>query len=212
MSNTPTPTPTPTTTPTPGGSLNPSDFLATHPIPGAGGTNTSEISDQKIREILSGLDDIKRNQIQAILQQKGWYGSAKRGNGFANSDLNAFKSLYQVAIAKGTDWQTALGEVAKGPDFFLGGGSNVGRVPSPLDLKEVLQQTALTVMGRKLDDKAVSNLVSSYQSASNGTASTTAPAADTFFKSRIEQKYGAESDATKYLSAISNVSKVLGSL
>ena len=41
---------------------------------------------------------------------------------------------------------------------------------------------------------------------------TNAPAADTFFKSRIEQKYGAESDATKYLSAISNVSKVLGNL
>jgi hypothetical protein len=208
MSNTPNPIPA---TPTSGGSLNPSDFLANNPLPIAGVSSTSEISDQKVREILGGLDDIKRNQIQGILKLKGWYGSAKRGNGFGNSDIGAFKDLYQTALAKSTDWQTLLGEVAKGPDLVLGS-SSVNKVPSALDLQEVLQQTALTVMGRKLDDKTVSNLVSSYQSASNGTASTTAPAADTFFKSRIEQKYGAESDATKYLSAISNVSKVLGSL
>ena len=177
----------------------------------AGGGGGSEISDQKVREILGQLDDIRRSEIQGVLKSKGWYGSSKRGNGFGNSDLRAFKDLYQTAVAKSTDWQTLLGEVRKAPDLVMGS-SSVNKVPSALDLKEILQQTALTVMGRKLDDKAVSNLVSSYQSASNGTASTTAPAADTFFKSRIEQKYGAESDATKYLSAISNVSKVLGSL
>ena len=126
-------------------------------------------------------------------------------------DINAFQNFYETAKAKGLDWQTALTQVAKGPDFVMGS-SGINKVPSAIDLKEVLQRTALTVMGRTLDDNAVQNLVGSYQSVANGTASTQAPAADTFFKSRIEQKYGAESDATKYLSAISNVSKVLGNL
>jgi hypothetical protein len=207
-----TSTPNPTPTPAPGDSLNPANYSATNPLPAGAMGGGSGISSQQARTILAGLDDIKRNQYQDLLQRKGWYGSASRGNGFGDSDVNAFQNLANTALAKGTDWQTFLGEISKAPDFFLGGSSNVGRVPSALDLKEVLQQTALTVMGRKLDDKAVSNLVSSYQAASNGTASTEAPAADTFFKSRIEEKYGAESDATKYLSAISNVSKVLGSL
>jgi len=212
MSN--TPNPTPTTTPTPGGSLNPSDYSAANPLPTtvAGVSNANGVNELAVRKILAGLDDIQRAQYQDLLKRKGWYGSAKIGNGFGNSDITAFGNLIDTATAKGTDWQTLLTQVAKAPDFSLGGGSNVGKVPSALDLKEVLQQTALTVMGRKLDDKAVTNFVSSYQSASNGTATTNAPAADTFFKTRIEQKYGAESDATKYLSAISNVSKVLGSL
>lgn len=177
----------------------------------ASGSASQEISYQKVREILAGLDDINRNTYQEILKRKGWYGSSKRGNGFGDSDINAFQNFYQVAVAKGLPWETAIKEVQKGPDLFLGSGT-VNKVPSAIDLKEVLQRTALTVMGKTLDDSAAEKFISSYQAVSNGTDTTLAPAADTFFKSRIEQKYGAESEATKYLSAISNVSKVLGNL
>ena len=205
MSNTPNPTPT----------AGPASADLGAALAGAkalvGGSSSTEISSQKVREILAGLDDTKLKQVQETLKRKGWYGSSDRGNGFSPTDLNVFQNFYQVAVAKGLDWESALTQVSKGPDLVLGS-SGVNKVPSPIDLTEVLQRTALTVMGRKLDDNAVQNLVSSYQSVANGTATTTAPSADTFFKSRIEQKYGAESDATKYLSAISNVSKVLGSL
>jgi hypothetical protein len=194
--------------PAPAVSVDPKDWAAGIPM---GGASSSEISNSQIRTILTGLDDIRLKQVQGILKAKGWYGSSERGNGFMPQDINAFQNFYETAKAKGLDWQTALTQVAKGPDFVMGS-SGINKVPSAIDLKEVLQRTALTVMGRTLDDNAVQNLVGSYQSVANGTASTQAPAADTFFKSRIEQKYGAESDATKYLSAISNVSKVLGNL
>lgn len=202
MSNTPNPNPTPAV------SVDPKAWAAGIPT---GGVSSAEISNTQIRTILTGLDDVRLKQVQEILKRKGWYGSSERGNGFMPQDLNAFQNFYETAKAKGLDWETALTQVQKGPDFVLGS-SGVNKVPSAIDLKEVLQRTALTVMGKTLDEKAVQNLVSSYQSVSNGTATTNAPAADTFFKSRIEQKYGAESDATKYLSAISNVSKVLGNL
>jgi hypothetical protein len=194
--------------PAPAVSVDPKDWAAGIPM---GGASTAEISNSQIRTILTGLDDIRLKQVQGILKAKGWYGSSERGNGFMPQDINAFQNFYETAKAKGLDWETALTQVAKGPDFVVGS-SGINKVPSAIDLKEVLQRTALTVMGRTLDDNAVQNLVGSYQSVANGTATTQAPAADTFFKSRIEQKYGAESDATKYLSAISNVSKVLGSL
>ena len=202
MSNTPNPNPAPAV------SVDPKAWAAGIPT---GGVSSAEISNSQIRTILTGLDDVRLKQVQEILKRKGWYGSSERGNGFMPQDLNAFQNFYETAKAKGLDWETALTQVQKGPDFVLGS-SGVNKVPSAIDLKEVLQRTALTVMGKTLDEKAVQNLVSSYQSVSNGTATTNAPAADTFFKSRIEQKYGAESDATKYLSAISNVSKVLGNL
>jgi len=202
MSNTPNPNPTPAV------SVDPKAWAAGIPT---GGASSAEISNSQIRTILTGLDDVRLKQVQEILKRKGWYGSSERGNGFMPQDLNAFQNFYETAKAKGLDWETALTQVQKGPDFVLGS-SGVNKVPSAIDLKEVLQRTALTVMGKTLDEKAVQNLVSSYQAVSNGTATTNAPAADTFFKSRIEQKYGAESDATKYLSAISNVSKVLGNL
>lgn len=194
--------------PAPAVSVDPKDWAAGIPM---GGASTAEISNSQIRTILTGLDDIRLKQVQGILKAKGWYGSSERGNGFMPQDINAFQNFYETAKAKGLDWETALTQVAKGPDFVVGS-SGINKVPSAIDLKEVLQRTALTVVGRKLDDNAVQNLVSSYQAASNGTATTDAPAADTFFKSHIEQKYGAESDATKYLSAIGTVSRVLGKL
>lgn len=202
MSNTPNPNPMPAV------SVDPKAWAAGIPT---GGVSSAEISNSQIRTILTGLDDVRLKQVQEILKRKGWYGSSERGNGFMPQDLNAFQNFYETAKAKGLDWETALTQVQKGPDFVLGS-SGVNKVPSAIDLKEVLQRTALTVVGRKLDDKSVDNLVSSYQAASNGTATTDAPAADTFFKSHIEQKYGAESDATKYLSAIGTVSRVLGKL
>jgi hypothetical protein len=194
--------------PAPAVSVDPKDWAAGIPM---GGASTAEITNSQIRTILTGLDDIRLKQVQGILKAKGWYGSSERGNGFMPQDINAFQNFYETAKAKGLDWETALTQVAKGPDFVVGS-SGINKVPSAIDLKEVLQRTALTVVGRKLDDNAVQNLVSSYQAASNGTATTDAPAADTFFKSHIEQKYGAESDATKYLSAIGTVSRVLGKL
>lgn len=205
-------TPTTPVQPTPGGDLLAQGVAGAQALAGsAGGSASQEISYQGVRTILAGMDDLTRSTYQEILKRKGWYGSSKRGNGYSDADINAFQNFYQTAVAKGLPWETAIKEVQKGPDLSFGS-DGVNKVPSSLDLKEVLQRTALTVMGKTLDDSAAQKFISSYQAVSNGTDTTLAPAADTFFKSRIEQKYGAESDATKYLSAISNVSKVLGNL
>jgi hypothetical protein len=104
-----------------------------------------------------------------------------------------------------------LSQLDKAPDVNLLGSSGKTK-PSSADLTEILQRTALETIGKKLDDKTVGNLVSSYQGVYTADSAESAPSADVFFENRINQQYGADSEAYKYLNAISNVSRVLGSM
>lgn len=160
---------------------------------------------------LAKMDDITRTKVQNLLYAKGWYGSRKPGNGFSDSDRGAMADLLLLANAQGYTWDVLLNKLAKAPSQNLASVSGATR-PSTADLTEVLQRTALETMGRKLDDKSVSQLVSNYQSVYTGATTESAPQADVYFKNRIEQQYGTESDAHKYLGAIGNVAQILGSL
>jgi hypothetical protein len=159
---------------------------------------------------LAKLDDITRTKVQRLLYAKGWYGSRKPGNGFSDADRGAMADLLLLSNAQGYTWDTLLNKLGQAPTENLAG---VGATrPSSADLTEVLQRTALETMGKKLDDASVSQLVSSYQGVYSGSSMESAPQADTFFKQRIESQYGTETDAHKYLGAISNVANILGSL
>ncbi len=192
------------------GSLAPNAYGSAMPIPTGG---SKDVSDAKVISIFAGMDEIRLQQVQEKLYRKGWYGSGKpSGVGWKDKDINAFKDFYRFTQAREIDWQDGLRALDKAPDFVMGGSGRTIVRPSSEDLQEILQRTSLETMGKKLDDKTVGQLVSSYQGVYTSASGESAPSADVFFKSRIEQKYGAESDATKYLSAISNVSKVLGNL
>lgn len=160
---------------------------------------------------LAKMDDITRTKVQNLLYAKGWYGSRKPGNGFSDSDRGAMADLLLLANAQGNTWEVLINKLAKAPQQNLGGIGGTTR-PSSADLTEVLQRTALETMGRKLDDDSVSKLVSSYQSAYTGASTEQTASADVFFKNRIEQQYGTETDAHKYLGAIGNVAQILGAL
>lgn len=161
--------------------------------------------------ILSGMDNITRSTVQEKLYRKGWYGSSRPGNGYSDSDRKAMADLLLLANNQGYTWDVVLSQLDKAPDVNLLGSGNKTK-PSSADLTEILQRTALETIGKKLDDKTVGNLVSSYQGVYTSASSESAPSADVFFQNRINQQYGADSEAYKYLNAISNVSKVLGNM
>lgn len=161
--------------------------------------------------ILSGLNDINRNFVLGILYRKGWYGSSKPGNGLGDSDRNAMADLLYYSNTQGLTWDQTLQLISKAPDF-VGRGGTGSAPPSKADLKEILNATALKTVGKYLPEAEIDKMVAAYQGVYQGANSEQPPSADTFFKSRIEQQYGADSEAYKYLNAIGSVSQVLGNL
>ena len=192
-------------------SLAPGTYGANMPIPTGGSGN---VSDATVLAEFAKMDEITLRQTQEKLYRKGWYGSGKpSGVGWKDKDINAFKDFYRFTQARQIDWKDGLRALDKAPDFVMGGSGRTIMRPSGEDLEEVLQRTALETMGKKLDDASVKQLVSSYQGvATQASGAEAPPSADVFFQNRIEQQYGADTDSYKYLNAISNVSKVLGSL
>jgi hypothetical protein len=179
------------------------------PIGTMGGFDVSE------REVMTEFSKMDKTELQANLEKlyrKGWYGSSKpSGNLYLPVDINAFQNFLRAAKLQKLPWRDAMKTLDKAPDFEIG--SSRPSRPASTDLKEILQRTSLETIGKKLDDSAVQRLVESYQGVYTDTSkSESPPSADTFFKSRIESQYGTESESYKYLNAISNVSKVLGSL
>jgi hypothetical protein len=161
--------------------------------------------------VLSQLNDVNRNFVLGILYRKGWYGSSKPGNGLGDSDRNAMADLLYYSNTQGLTWDQTLQLISKAPDFVSRGGTRSAR-PSTADLREILNQTALKTVGKYLPEEEINKMVSAYQGVYQGASTESPPQADTFFKNRIEQQYGADTEAYKYLNAISSVSKVLGNL
>jgi hypothetical protein len=164
-------------------------------------------------EILGSLEDVPRANLVNILKSRGWYGGKDSQGGFGENDREALKNLLWFSNTKGVDYLTVLATVAKAPISEGTGGRQV-QVASSADLIEIANRSALATIGRKLSDAEAAQFARAYQGVqrSSAGASEGAPSADVFFQNRIQQKYGAESEGYKYLSAISNVAKLLESI
>lgn len=171
------------------------------------------------RTILAKMDDPTRLRLQQQMYAAGWYGSrtpqfmsaAKKGVGYiglSDADEAAFAELLFTANVQGVTWDVVLNTMSKAPKVALGAGGRSR--PSSETLTEILQRASLETIGRRLDDETVGQLVGAYQTAYVGAGVEQPASADVFFKNRIESKYGAETEATKYLTAISTIAKLLG--
>jgi hypothetical protein len=157
-------------------------------------------------EILGGLDDVTRTKITKTLYSRGWYGGLNREGGFGDNDRKAMENLLYYSNVTGLSWDTVLNTIAKAP---ISGGTGRAQVTSTLDLVEIANRTALSTIGRRLSETESKQFANAYQGVEQGQGSQSAPSADVFFQNRIQQKYGAESEGYKYLSAISNVAKLI---
>jgi hypothetical protein len=168
------------------------------------------------RELLAsyGTDEVARKTFLKTLYERGWYkGDDKPGGGLSDEDETAVYRLMYASNLTGAPWNKVLTSVKQSPFTSApSAGRGAGFRPSSTeDLVEVANRTALSSIGRKLSDEETSKFARAYQSSQQTEASggMSAPSTEVFFKNRIEKKYGAESDGYKYLSAISNVAKLM---
>jgi len=164
-------------------------------------------------EILGTLNDIDRNKLVDLLYTRGWYGGDKTSGGFGDTDRRAMRTLLHYSNIQGRPFNEVLNEVAKAPIIEPGGGGRVTQVSATADLVEVAQRTALSTIGRKLSETEAKAFSQAYQAAQRAEAkpgaTMAAPSADVFFQNRIQGQYGAETDAYKYLTAMSKVANLL---
>ena len=164
------------------------------------------------RELLAGMqNEVTRTNFLKNLYDRGWYGGDKPGGGLSDEDEKAvYKLMYSSNLA-GVPWNQIYSLGKKSPFASSTSGGRQFRPSSTEDLVEIANRTALSTIGRKLSPEETSKFARSYQASQQAEASggMAAPTTDVFFKNRIEQKYGAESDGYKYLSAISNVAKLM---
>jgi len=166
------------------------------------------------RETLSkyGTDEVARKRLLNKLYANGWYrGDDRPGGGLSDEDETAVYRIMYAANLTGIPWEKVL---ASGKPSPFASASSKGadfRPSSTEDLVEVANRTALSTIGRKLSAEESSKFSRAYQASQQAEASggMSAPSTEVFFKNRIEKKYGAESDGYKYLSAISNVAKLM---
>jgi len=167
------------------------------------------------RELLAGYgtDEVARKTFLKNLYERGWYkGDDKPGGGLSDEDETAVYRLMYASNLTGMPWNKVLTSVSQSPFANTSGGRGAGFRPSSTeDLVEVANRTALSTIGRKLSAEETSKFSRAYQASQQAEASggMSAPSTEVFFKNRIEQKYGAESDGYKYVSAISNVAKLM---
>ena len=167
------------------------------------------------RELLAsyGTDEVARKTFLKTLYERGWYdGNDKPGGGLSDEDTKAVYRLMYASNLTGAPWNKVLTSVSQSPFASASGGRGAGFRPSSTeDLVEIANRTALSTIGRKLSDEEASKFSRSYQASQQSEASggMSAPNTEVFFKNRIEKKYGAESDGYKYLSAISNVARLM---
>jgi len=159
---------------------------------------------------LSGMNDVSRLRVVRILESRGWYGGAKAGDGLRDQDVAAFRDLLAYSNRRGMAWQDAINDVSRQPAVQSSSRPMV-QVASRVDLNEIANRVSLETMGRTMSRDELNQFATAYQGVQRkgAYASEAAPAADAYFKSRIEKQYGTETDAYKHLTAISNVAKLL---
>lgn len=161
-------------------------------------------------QILGGLDEVTRRKLTNTLYSRGWYGGKNKEGGFGDNDIEAMGKLLYFSNVKGFTWDTILNTISKAP--ISEGKGRAAQVTSSADLVEVANRTALSTIGRKLTETEAKQFAAAYQGvqrAEAGGSAEQAATADVFFQNRIQAKYGAESEGYKYLTAISNVAKLI---
>jgi hypothetical protein len=164
------------------------------------------------RELLATMqDEVKRNTFLKNLYDRGWYKSGKPGGGLSDEDEQAVYRLLYSANLTGVSWDQIYTLGKRSPFASAETADKRFRVSATEDLVEIANRTALSTIGRKLSPEEASRFSKAYQASQQSEAAggAAAPSTDVFFKNRIEQQYGAESDGYKYLSAISNVAKLM---
>lgn len=171
------------------------------------------------REYLAGFgtDEVARSNFLKNLYDRKWYdGDDKPGGGLSDEDEKAVYRLMYASNLTGLPLRQVLTSVSKSPFTSApSAGKGAGFRPSSTeDLVEIANRTALSTIGRKLSAEESSKFSRSYQESQQTQASggMSAPGTEVFFKNRIEKQYGAESDGYKYLSAISNVARLMENL
>ena len=163
------------------------------------------------RELLVGMGEVERATLLKNLYDRGWYKSGRPGGGLSDEDEQAVYRLLYTSNLTGVSWSQIYNSGKRSPfasDSKVGGRT---RVAATEDLVEIANRSALSTIGRKLSPEEASKFSRAYQASQQAEAAggMAAPSTDVFFKNRIEKKYGAESDGYKYLSAISNVAKLM---
>jgi len=161
-------------------------------------------------EILGGMDEVSRRKVVNTLYSRGWYAGKDKEGGFGDNDREAMQNLLYYSNIKGVAWTTMINTISKAP--ISQGAGRVAQVTSTADLVEVANRTALSTIGRKLTETEAKQFAAAYQGAQRTEAKGSAQqaaSADVFFQNRIQKKYGAESEGYKYLTAISNVAKLI---
>jgi hypothetical protein len=161
-------------------------------------------------EILGGVDDVQRRKIINTLYSRGWYAGKNKEGGFGDNDREAMQNLLYYSNVRGVSWETMINTISKAP--ISEGAGRAAQVTSTQDLVEIANRTALSTIGRKLSKTEAEQFSKAYQGAQKAQAAGSAqqaPSADVFFQNRIQKKYGAESEGYKYLTAISNVAKLI---
>jgi hypothetical protein len=163
------------------------------------------------RELLNSMGEVERNTFLRNLYGRGWYKSGRPGGGLSDEDEAAVSRLFYASNLAGISWNQIYSSGKKSPFSSSQDGGGRVRVAATEDLVEIANRTALSTIGRKLSASEASKFSRAYQSSQQAEAAggATVPSTDVFFKNRIEQKYGAESDGYKYLSAISNVANLM---
>lgn len=168
----------------------------------------------KPAELLGSLDDISRKKLIDGLYKRGWYGGNKPGAGFDDADRRAVRDLLYYSNVQGRTYDEILNTVTQAPISQTGSGA-APSYSSSEDLSVIADKTALSTIGRKLNADERNRFINAYQQAQRKDARTggeQAPSADVFFQNRIEKQYGAETDAYKYLTAMSSVANILGGM
>ena len=163
------------------------------------------------REELNGMSEVERTTFLRNLYERGWYKSGRPGGGFSDEDADAVSRLLYLSNLTGVSWEQIYQSGKRSPFASAPDGSTRARVAATEDLVEIANRSALSTIGRKLSASEAATFSRAYQASQRAEAAggMTAPSTDVFFKNRIEQKYGAESDGYKYLSAISNVANLM---
>jgi hypothetical protein len=164
------------------------------------------------RELLSTMqDEVTRNTFLKNLYDRGWYKTGKPGGGLSDEDEQAVYRLMYSSNLAGISWNQIYTAGKRSPFASASTGAGRVRVAATEDLVEIANRSALSTIGRKLSAEEASKFSRAYQASQQSEAAggMAAPSTDVFFKNRIEQQYGAESDGYKYLSAISNVAKLM---
>lgn len=163
------------------------------------------------RELLVDMSEVERNTLLRNLYDRGFYKSGRPGGGLSDEDEQAVYRLLYTSNLTGVSWSQIYNSGQRSRFTSASEGSGRARVAATEDLVEIANRTALSTIGRKLSAEETSKFARAYQASQQAEASggATAPTTDVFFKNRIEQQYGAESDGYKYLSAISNVANLM---